>query len=225
MTTIDLTPFCGRDTFRINLRRPWSAGACTYATDGHIGLRVARRPDVAENMAAPPLERIFAASGSVSYRPCEITIPQIEGRQCPVCGGAGWVIRCIGCDGTGRHDCDCEYCDERCRVCDGIGSVRGAAGTPADTRFYCIECAGTGSCDDRRVFLPGGIILRAAALARVLALPGPIEMGAQAPDEPLFFRGPGWTAAVMPMRPGIAPREDDIRISTATYATISRGVT
>jgi len=52
--TIDLKLFCDpNDPVRPWLGQPFSAGAWTYATDGHIAVRVPRLEDVAENPAAP----------------------------------------------------------------------------------------------------------------------------------------------------------------------------
>ena len=41
--TIDLQPFCGEDHDRWYLMKPLSFGDYTYATNGHIVIRVTRR--------------------------------------------------------------------------------------------------------------------------------------------------------------------------------------
>ncbi len=45
---IDLKPFCGDNDIRYYLNEPFSEGEFTYATNGHILIRVPRRDDVPE---------------------------------------------------------------------------------------------------------------------------------------------------------------------------------
>ena len=55
--TINLEIFCHPD--RPELVRPFSIDTWTYATNGHVLVRVPRRDDVAENETAPNVARMF----------------------------------------------------------------------------------------------------------------------------------------------------------------------
>ena len=54
MNAAELQAFCSdRDDIRYYLQKPWSDGVYTYASNGHIIVRVARLPDVPEEPKAP----------------------------------------------------------------------------------------------------------------------------------------------------------------------------
>ncbi len=48
MTKDDLKPFCSPDPIRETMAESWTAGAFSYATSGHILIRVPRLADVPE---------------------------------------------------------------------------------------------------------------------------------------------------------------------------------
>lgn len=76
MGDIDLSHFCYTEDDRHNLKRPWSRGDFSYATNGHIMVRVPRRQDLAVNDAAPDVEgRILSKLSFDDLRP--ITIPRL----------------------------------------------------------------------------------------------------------------------------------------------------
>lgn len=110
---IDLKPFCAKeDEARLSLQSPWSRGEYTYATNGHIMVRVARRDDVPENEKAPAGEKIFDAAKSAGWLPvpaCELP-PDIQ---------------CELCHGTGEHECSCGHLHE-CVDCKGACMVDAA---------------------------------------------------------------------------------------------------
>jgi hypothetical protein len=79
MNAINLEVFCDpNDPSRPWLGQPFSAGAWTYATDGHIMVRVPRLDDIAESPDAAPKAE--------SHR-----------ERCPSCN-----CKCHRCDGTGK---------------------------------------------------------------------------------------------------------------------------
>ena len=82
---IDLLKFCSREGTRWNLRVPFSKGEYTYATDGHLAIRVART-DAPENLNAPDCERIFATAIERGDPPW-IDLPpfQLHHNRCPDC--------------------------------------------------------------------------------------------------------------------------------------------
>lgn len=202
MPEIDLTPFCSREHYRVaRIGRPWSIGPWTYATNGHIAIRVPRRPDTPEHPEAPEnIVDLFSRFVSLRFRPLTARVPPTNLPPCRVCRGTGWVVRCRECDGEGTHTCDCPYCDRSCDCCNGNGFQPGAPDTPEGRRITCDECDGTGRASDtRRVHFPGGLVLQARYLALLQDLPGPVEMGVECKDGPQSFRGAGWTALISPL--------------------------
>lgn len=56
---IDLTPFYNTDDIRRNISAPFSDATYTYATNGHIVIRVPLRADVPASDFAPKCDRLF----------------------------------------------------------------------------------------------------------------------------------------------------------------------
>jgi hypothetical protein len=77
---INLRSFCARKSdCRYYLHQPWSRGNYTYATDGHIAVRIPRRQDVLDNKDAPGAERFFKTSFSAkgtAYSLCTAMLPR-----------------------------------------------------------------------------------------------------------------------------------------------------
>lgn len=108
---IDLKPFCGDDFSRYYLQAPWSEGAHTYATDGIIFVRVARRDDVPETDATRFVNAayLFQRSEGSGFVPLpHFDLPDDD--DCHACGGSGYA-----------HACD--DCGHECEECGGDGST------------------------------------------------------------------------------------------------------
>ena len=106
---INLQPFCAVDPYRDFLQGPFSIGEFTYATNGHIIVRVARREDVREanfkSMNAVP--KLLDCHEGAEFSPFpSITWPTIcETEQCRACKGVGREEdgdECFTCDGLGQ---------------------------------------------------------------------------------------------------------------------------
>jgi hypothetical protein len=108
---INLQPFCSTDPTREYIAQPYSQDDYTYATNGHICVRVPRREDVPENPKTPQTAKFFRDESAVSWRPLrKVELPESVKRQCYACEGRGT-----------KHDCpDCTcYCEK----CDSSGTV------------------------------------------------------------------------------------------------------
>jgi hypothetical protein len=110
---IDLQQFCSTEESRYYLMKPWSRGNFTWATDGHVLIRVARRDGVEEQPKAPDAARIFTPD-------CEtvavLGLPNVIWPSDPP------PIECEACDGRGtRHECPDCMC--KCDDCDGSGKL------------------------------------------------------------------------------------------------------
>lgn len=76
MADHDLSHFCYTEDDRPHLKRPWSRGDFTYATNGHVLVRVPRRADTPDNDAAPDVEgRILSKLSFDDLRP--VAIPRL----------------------------------------------------------------------------------------------------------------------------------------------------
>ena len=105
---VDLKPFCGNDPLRFYLHRPWSQDEFSYATNGHIIVRVPRRADIAENKDAPNTAKVFANWVDPDRPLPPISIPpEIGEPECRVCDGRGTMHNCPDCG------CTCKRCEGR----------------------------------------------------------------------------------------------------------------
>jgi hypothetical protein len=110
---IDLKMFCVED-FHLRsatLGQPWSAGAYTYASNGHILVRVSRCHDVPENHLAPNAEELIEmAYGGEFVQMPPVQIPPLVETECEECGGSG-------------HEHECPDCECDCKTCSGTGTT------------------------------------------------------------------------------------------------------
>lgn len=109
---IDLQPFCSTEKARAYLLKPATRDGKTYATNGHILLRVDLRDDVPAVENFPDCERVFGA--------CDLTQPMVDLPKInlPFDG----PIECIECDGRGTEH-ECPDCTCACELCNGMGQV------------------------------------------------------------------------------------------------------
>lgn len=109
--SIDLTPFCANEwEIRDWMRMPWTANGWTYATNGHLAVRVpSTEPDTEQpgtrirpnNIAGLFRQHLEEEQGEFLLFP-----PLLPVQPCMVCGGTGVVDdddgpeACINCWGT-----------------------------------------------------------------------------------------------------------------------------
>jgi hypothetical protein len=100
---ISLEQFCSTEEFRTNIHKPFSWGAFTYATNARIMVRVPRRPDVPEEIDAPPergVEKYFTNADTTEFRSlARVSFPPAESVGCVCCGGPDY--ECEECEGSG----------------------------------------------------------------------------------------------------------------------------
>ena len=109
MNKDELRKFCADSHhYRPLLCEPWTIGKLTYATNGHIIVRIKRLDDVPENKKAPMANKLFdtAKTGDWLLVPETKMPPELK---CDVCGGSGvwWAEgkergECEDCYGTGK---------------------------------------------------------------------------------------------------------------------------
>lgn len=110
ITAADLQPFCSTENSLEYLRRPWSKEGFTYATNGHVLIRVPRLSDVPENDKAPNTDKIFAGTAD------QTATQKIPTAKIP----KGRTFECVSCEGRGTEH-DCPDCTCECEECGGVG--------------------------------------------------------------------------------------------------------
>lgn len=114
---IDLKPFCGTEETRPYLMQPFSRGEFTYATNGHICVRVPRRDDAPEQERPDVSKLCFEPAAP--FEPASIyPLPPVEFEDCEACDGRGAVHDCPACQ------CVCEWCSGKgeCSTDAGISA-------------------------------------------------------------------------------------------------------
>lgn len=112
LSASDLKPFCYTGDDRPYLKQPWSRGDFTYASNGHVLVRVLRLTDVPENAATPDCEKLLAKTPECSdFAP----FPEFDISDAP-------KVPCDICDGRGTEH-DCPDCGHDCEECDGTGEI------------------------------------------------------------------------------------------------------
>lgn len=170
MSNIDLQKFCGVDETRPYLMRPFSFGDFTYATNGHVMVRLPRISDVKEIEKSGTWDKPLDCHAGADFRAADdFLLPALkpsEEEQCSVCDGRGYI-----------HDCpDCECI---CSMCDGKGFEI------AEKRTSTTLCGA--SCSLRYVRM-------------ILDLPGiEISGNPSANGSPIPFRFEGGIGALMPL--------------------------
>ena len=102
---LDLQQFCSTDPDRPQMHAPFSSAAWTWATNGHILVRVPRRDDVPENPEAPNVKKVWDGAKWGAWRPAKrVDLPPARFNTCDECNGRGWEHDCPSCQ------CTCEEC-------------------------------------------------------------------------------------------------------------------
>ena len=115
MNQDELNKFCHADVHMMRIATPWSDENHTYASNGHIIIRVSRIEEVPIRKDAPkiegyPIEKLFNKEPKKWYPVPEFNIKQ---DVCPECkGGKGFPMlskkepieyfTCENCEGTGK---------------------------------------------------------------------------------------------------------------------------
>lgn len=121
-TEIDLELFTGKNDPRRWMRKPFTIGRWTYATDGKILIRVPLRADVPYNPDATEAVTKIVRKPQSELQPLPHFLPvNLKNR---------WGKKCKACDWMGGKLCDACGHFETCKDCQGFaytGNVPGSS--------------------------------------------------------------------------------------------------
>lgn len=177
---------------------PFSFGDYSYASNGHLLVRVSRLADVPEWAALnEQASQMFNGLDFPALTAALVDIPdfpQPEPEPCPVCNGAGKISTCPECEGAGEvtFENDFHEYEVDCLTCHGKGKVAG--------HEICGDCNGSGK---RRVTkrIEVGCTGFSSHYLNLLRdhLPG-VKIAPTEPEKANFFKWDGGDGLLMPMR-------------------------
>lgn len=177
--TIDLQKFCAsEDSFKYQMQKPWTRGDFTYATDGHVAVRVPIVAGIPEQTNAPAVDTL---AWDTPVNPDQwISIPKLPKRKIVTA-----FKDCAYCGGSGKEHEDCDDCRHECEECDGEGRLED--GEKLDQKSVPIKV--------------GSKFVSNLHLERIRDLPNPQLAPEATPETEAFpFRFDGGQGLVMPMR-------------------------
>jgi hypothetical protein len=195
-----LKKFCGTD-FPEWIKAPWNREGSTYATDGHVILRVSALPDNVERTIDKVKELPWSTLAKRStFRLLPGTFNAVRERfLCRKCvPDAALAKPCTKCEGKDSG--------EDCLACGGVGLEK-EKGQEQWKTSQCPECDGTRWREksvwclrnhdevDKRYYLNPRI------LQKMVENLGPIEFVEFEKNKPVGFRFAGGDGLLMPMRP------------------------
>ena len=205
---VDLIKFCDPSGARTGgiLKAPWSFGDFSYAVNGHIAIKVARRDDVPEYPDASEALKVIAIIDGEPDHPFiplpSYTMEKMTPVRCSICRGYGHVAKCDDCNGEGIHKCASDRCshEHACPECDGHGEV--PASKKDDDASPCGECIGSGFKKDESIINFGGEVgIKAKYLAMIKDLAGfEIAIPDKRDDKAIAYRFDGGNGCVLPCR-------------------------
>jgi hypothetical protein len=188
--TLDLTPFCGKDDIRTTLHSPWTSNGWTYATNGHMCVRVPALESVTRS-DGPNIEVVWA-----KLLPCDTYSPLPEVKIAPDLLKSG---PCEDCGGSGVAECCTCGQDRECPTCDG-GSL------DDEPELWKVEVA-------------DGLFFKARYYQLLRALPGLVcDLRPDATARGRHFKFDGGEGIIMPMIERESLRQYTIRLKPTEAA-------
>jgi len=167
---VDLQKFCDDAGINFRIKSPFSKGEWTYATNGHIMIRV---PLIAGHRKdGPNAEKLYTDAMRTPGELVPFVIPELPALSIE-------SEECVKCDGSGNKH-DCPACDCDCEECDGSGQVKSVSDKQVSVQIAGVPFA----CEYIRLLgeLPG------------LRLREPLK------EKPLLFAFDGGEGMLMPLR-------------------------
>lgn len=108
---IDLQKFCSLEALEGEWNsgktgKPWTSGGFTYATNGHLCVRLPAIPEIPDNKEAPNTASLPWDAVVTEDQWLKIDLLKFEQVDCEVCQRGEPIHRCPDCS------CECENCDD-----------------------------------------------------------------------------------------------------------------
>jgi len=135
---MDLSTFCTCIRDLPTLKEPFSQGNYTYASNGHMIIRVPFRPDIPEKKPDNLQLENLVFLNREEYT-TEFPKYKTEKKKCSWCRGSGRTQICQECDGDGYVELENDFnqYSAECKTCRGEGETPGGP-------EKCSNCDGTG---------------------------------------------------------------------------------
>lgn len=209
-----LKKFCSFDRDREHLCQPFSMGGFSFATNGHIIVRIPRVDVVAENpVAIERLKRSIDELFPENFHPKDHAFVPVEKfkakkEACSECKAYGQVVECLECEGEGGLDFESargrEY-NVVCGECNGEGYLTVNEAYFLDesykkhTHKTCFKCDGLKSVYGVTGIMFGGSKISEKYVEWISNLPDPKLQPAN-PECAVYFKFDGGDGFVMPLR-------------------------
>ena len=207
--------FCCEDETKTNICTPYSRGEYTFATNGHMQIRVPRLAEVPENEQAPVIEISEKDPVGKNYLkdPAEwVPVPAVtvNSEPCKACGANGKGVECPECQGDGYVELSTDWNDydgQDCKTCGGNGQISEAgyerlkgfkAWMPEPKPVKCDACY-NGQIWPMAGEIVSGVKINVRYLDLIGKLPG-AQLGVFGEWDVARFRFDGGDGLVVPMR-------------------------
>lgn len=190
-----LLKFCEKGNVR-HLDKPFNDDKYTYATNGHICLRIEKQPefDLIDEKQPKHLSSIIESLDKNNL--VEINnLPLLEKENCTNCNGVGSFKECQYCDGDGHLECYLGH-EHDCEECEGKGTIN------ENGNIECVTCKGSGEKYKELYYKIGCRYINAYYARLIASLPNSkiSVSGKESDPKALYFEFDGGCGAVMPVR-------------------------
>jgi hypothetical protein len=198
---MDLTQFCGKQERyeRYGINKPFSQGGWTYATEGHVCIRVPRIQGIPEQ-GKPEAYKLFDDAEQrtvMMWQPLPEFVLTVE--DCDYCHGKGYLKLCPRWDNPKLkcYDGDNDFCLKYSENCT-IGADFKEKGS-----LMCEECEGKGTIEQQGNIIVDGaegkVRVSAIFLNMIKDLPN-VQIAPHSEDTAIRIKFDGGEGLLMPAR-------------------------
>lgn len=185
-----LRQFCSLEGLGRKTEQPWSVGEFSFATNGHVLIKVPRMSEIAEMADPIDTSKVWPKTEAKEW----IDVSGYKAptpAECPKCGGKPSNPECPECEGEGEVEASNKYntYTVECATCDGTG-----------VEPVCSRCDGDGVVEVLERVPLGHAGFSKKYLALLSQLPN-CQISTIDEVSAASFRFDGGAGVIMPMRP------------------------
>lgn len=196
-----LAKFANSSGWRPKFKEPFVFDGKTYATDGHVLVRLDTLLEGAAEYPDFPYEQIQGNFESPLHEPVLLKDywTEVQTEECSVCKGTGRIRTCPECEGDGYISLDSGWntYEVECQTCYGTGKLSGK-----DEGEECDNCDGTGSVSFKTRVRIGEVEFDNRLLNKLIEnLPPDATIStSRFPNQGAVINFPGGQGLLMPLR-------------------------